>query len=74
MALEEESDATLGGSRRPLTLAATGERVARVPGVGLVFSDTVTNVPPVFSKWLENISAVFECTVLVTIRRARLEH
>ena len=68
VAVEDESEMTLGGSRKALLLAATGERVTRVPGVGLVFSDTVTGVPPVFTKWLENISAVHECTVLVTIR------
>lgn len=70
MLLEAESELTLGGSRAGLTLARTGERIARVPGTGLIFSDAVTGVPPVLAQWLDNISAAFECTVLVTVRRA----
>ena len=71
--LADESEGTVGGSRAGLTLAKTGERIARVPGTGLVFCDAVTGVPPLLAQWLDNIGAAYECTVLVTVRRAHIK-
>ena len=59
---------TLGGSKVPLTVAGTEEALVRVPGVALLFSDTVTEVPAVFTHMLRNLPAMYETVILVTVR------
>lgn len=68
----DEKCSTLGGSKAPLTVAASGEIVQRVPGVALIFSDTVSEVPPVFTHMLQNLPAMYETVVLITVRWALL--
>ena len=63
-----ETSSTLGGSKAPLTLVSSGEAIQRIPGVGLVFADSVSEVPPVFTHMLENLPAVFETVIFVTVR------
>ncbi|CAL8468147.1 g7686 [Coccomyxa elongata] len=67
---EEEVDdgITLGGSKHPLLLSRTGEIVKRVPGTGVVFSDTVSEAPPVFVHMLNNLPAIYETVILLTVR------
>jgi KUP system potassium uptake protein len=64
---EEDDDKALGGSKKPLLLAS-GEKLLRVPGCGLIFGDTVSTVPPVFVHMVNNLNAVYETVVLVTVR------
>ena len=66
----EEKCSTLGGSKTPVSLASSGEVIQRVPGVGLVFSDSVSEVPPVFTHMLENLPAIYETVIFVTVRSA----
>ena len=66
----EEKCLTLGGSAEPLTMATTGQTIHRVPGTALVFCDSVSEVPPVFTHMLENLPACYETVVLVTVRCA----
>ncbi len=63
-----EKASTLGGSKAPLTLVSSGEAIQRIPGIGLVFADSVSEVPPVFTHMLENLPAVFETVIFVTVR------
>ena len=63
-----EKTLTLGGSKAPLTLASSGDAIQRIPGIGLVFADSVSEVPPVFTHMLENLPAIFETVVFVTVR------
>ncbi len=51
-------------------MATNGETVQRFPGAALVFCDSVSEVPPVFTHMLENLPACYETVVLVTIRCA----
>ena len=67
---DTDKAATLGGSRVPLTVAGTEEALVRVPGVALLFSDTVTEVPAVFTHMLRNLPAMYETVILVTVRCA----
>ena len=69
---DADKAATLGGSRVPLTVAGTEEALVRVPGVALLFSDTVTEVPAVFTHMLRNLPAMYETVILVTVRCAAL--
>lgn len=66
----DEKCLTLGGSTKQLTMATTGQTIHRVPGTALVFCDSISEVPPVFTHMLENLPACYETLVLVTIRRA----
>jgi hypothetical protein len=65
---EEDEDTALGGSKTPLLLASSGEKLVRVPGVGLIFGDTVSTAPPVFVHMVNNLAAVYETVVMVTVR------
>lgn len=65
---EDDDGITLGGSKQPLLLAQTGKMVTRVPGTGVVFADTVTEAPPVFTHMLHNLQAVYETVILLTVR------
>ena len=69
---DADKAATLGGSKVPLTVAGTEEALVRVPGVALLFSDTVTEVPAVFTHMLRNLPAMYETVILVTIRCAAI--
>ena len=66
----EEKCLTLGGSKAPVSLASSGEMIQRMPGVCLVFSDSVSEVPPVFTHMLENLPAIYETVIFVTVRSA----
>jgi len=66
----EEKCSTLGGSKTPVSLASSGEMIQRMPGVCLVFSDSVSEVPPVFTHMLENLPAIYETVIFVTVRSA----
>ncbi len=65
---EGDNEVTLGGSLQPLLLAHTGQIVTRVPGTGVVFADTVSEAPPVFTHMLLNLQAVYETVILLTVR------
>ena len=67
---DADKAATLGGAKVPLTVAGTEEALVRVPGVALLFSDTVTEVPAVFTHMLRNLPAMYETVILVTVRCA----
>lgn len=71
---EDDDVATAGGSRKPLVLAKTGERLLRVPGCGLIFGDAISTAPPVLVHMVSNLAAVYETVVLVTVRSAPLQH
>ncbi len=45
----------------------------RVPGTGIVFSDTVSEAPPVFVHMLNNLPAIYETVILLTVR-CRTDH
>lgn len=45
-----------------------GEVVSRVPGTGVVFSDTVSEAPPVFIHMMNNLPAIYETIILLTVR------
>ena len=63
-----EKSSTLGGSRTPLSLLSSGEVIQRMPGVGLAFAASGSEVPPVFTHMLENLPAVYETVIFVTVR------
>ena len=69
---DDDKAATMGGSKVPLAVAGTEEALVRVPGVALLFSDTVTEVPAVFTHMLQNLPAMYETVILVTIRYTAL--
>ncbi len=66
----QEKCSTLGGSKAPVSLASSEEMIQRMPGVCLVFSDSVSEVPPVFTHMLENLPAIYETVIFVTVRSA----
>lgn len=65
---EEQEGVAFGGSRKPLLLAKTGEKLLRVPGCGLIFGDAISTMPPVFVHMVSNLAAVYETVVLITVR------
>lgn len=52
------------------TLMSIGEGLGlvRVPGVGLVYTELVTAVPPIFAHFFTNLPAVHEFLVFVSIK------
>lgn len=57
---------------KPLRLAGTKLPVARLPGLGLYYSECFDGVPPVLVRFLSLSPAIHEAVVLVTIRRVLL--
>ena len=46
----------------------TGERLARIPGVALVYTNTYTGIPAAFTNMLANMPALHEVVVFITVR------
>ena len=57
---------------KPLRLAGTKLPVARLPGLGLYYSECLDGVPPVLVQFLSLSPAIHEVVVMVTIRRVLL--
>lgn len=64
----EEEAAAEGGVR---TVALKdGSKIARVPGVSLVYTNTYTGIPAAFTNLLANVPALHEVVVFITVRCA----
>ncbi len=49
-----------------------GSKIARVPGVAMVYTNTYTGIPAAFTNLLANVPALHEVVVFITIRCALL--
>lgn len=56
------------GSNDQRVTLRSGESIARVPGVALVYTNTYTGIPPAFTRMLANVPALHEVVVFITIR------
>lgn len=52
---------------QPVTLKS-GERIARIPGVAFVYTNTYTGIPAAFTNLLKNYPALHEVVIFITIR------
>ena len=69
------ADHRAGVEEQPIVLrraSITGahDKVARIPGIGLMHADTIFGVPPVFTHLLTNLPAIYKIVVFVTVRSA----
>ncbi|BDA46994.1 Potassium transporter 5 [Coccomyxa sp. Obi] len=55
------------GDMRTVTLK-DGSKIARVPGVAMVYTNTYTGIPAAFTNLLANVPALHEVVVFITIR------
>lgn len=46
----------------------SGERIARVPGVAIVYTNTYTGIPAAFVNLLRNMPALHQTVVFITVR------
>ncbi|XP_027171881.1 potassium transporter 5-like [Coffea eugenioides] len=47
---------------------ARNPQIRRVPGIGLLYSELVQGIPPIFPHFVSNIPTVYSVTVLVSIK------
>ncbi|CAI9090102.1 OLC1v1024793C1 [Oldenlandia corymbosa var. corymbosa] len=47
---------------------AKNPRIKRVPGIGLLYSELVQGIPPIFPHFISNISSVHSVVVMVSIK------
>ncbi len=47
-----------------------GGKIARVPGVAMVYTNTYTGIPAAFTNLLSNVPALHEVVVFITVRCA----
>lgn len=45
-----------------------GAKIARVPGVAMVYTNTYTGIPAAFTNLLANVPALHEVVVFITVR------
>lgn len=69
------ADGRVGMGEQPISLrraSLTGvkDNVARIPGIGLMYADSIYGVPPVFTHLLTNLPAIYQIVVFVTVRHA----
>ena len=62
----EEKEA-LNGVAQPVLLK-NGERVSRVPGTAIVYTNTYTGIPAAFTNLLKNYPGLHENVIFITIR------
>ena len=67
-----EYDGALIPAVKPLRLVGTKQRVAKLPGIGLYYSELVEGVPPVLVKVLSLSPAIHEVVIFVTVRNVPL--
>ena len=53
---------------RRVSVTGVKDTVARIPGIGLMYADTIFGVPPVFIPLLTNLPAIYKIVVFVTVR------
>ncbi len=58
-----------GGSVAPLRLASNGQPVVRVPGLALMYTETVLGAPPLLPNLAHAWGALHRNVVFVTVRR-----
>ena len=61
------ADAGEGGPA-PMVALKSGERIARVPGVAIVYTNTYTGIPAAFVNLLANTPALHQTVVFITVR------
>jgi hypothetical protein len=66
LAAEPGEEGTLGAVE-----LRSGERLARIPGVAFVYTNTYTGIPAAFTNMLANMPALHEVVVFITVRCAR---
>lgn len=52
----------------PAVALRSGERIARVPGVAIVYTNTYTGIPAAFVNLLANVPALHQTVVFITVR------
>jgi hypothetical protein len=60
--------ATFQQQERRVLLLRTGEAVARMPGLGVYYSESSTGVPAVMKHVLSNMPILYRCVVFLTVR------
>lgn len=66
--LEEKTN----GKEARLLSAASGDEVVRIPGLALMYTDTVLGAPPLLPSLLRKWGALHKNLVLVTVRRVSI--
>lgn len=57
-----------GINLRRTSTTGVKDNVARIPGIGLMYADTIFGVPPIFNHLLTNLPAIYQVIVFVTVR------
>ncbi|KAL6221081.1 hypothetical protein ACLB2K_008833 [Fragaria x ananassa] len=55
-----------------MTQLASNPNINRVPGTGLLYSELVQGIPPIFSHFISNIPSIHSVVVIVSIKRIPL--
>ena len=64
-----ENPKTPGAGGLTLRSVATGEKVTRVPGLAIMYTDTVLAAPPLLPNLISQWGSIHKALVLVTVRR-----
>ena len=59
---------------RRASVTGVKDSVARIPGIGLMYADTIFGVPPVFTHLLTNLPAMYQIVVFTTVRSVSGRH
>ncbi len=62
-----EEKEPLNGAAPPVLLK-NGERLSRVPGTAIVYTNTYTGIPAAFTNLLKNYPGLHENVIFITIR------
>ena len=66
LSCSEEKEALNGAA--PPVLLKNGERLSRVPGTAIVYTNTYTGIPAAFTNLLKNYPGLHENVIFITIR------
>ncbi|XP_078442060.1 high affinity K+ transporter 5 [Wolffia australiana] len=53
---------------------ASNPEVRRIPGIGLLYSELVQGIPPIFPHFLRNVPSIHSVLIFVSIKRLPISH